>query len=122
MNKFTFGLAAFGALAFVALDSSATQAAPGFGLHIGGPNVRLNIGNPHGHARYHKVGYRPARPCFPPSRAWYHYGWHDTRHWDYRPGGYARHGNQFDFIPGHWSWQQRGDWDRHRRPHHGRHQ
>ena len=124
MNKLSFGLAALSAMALVTMDTSAAQAAHtyrGFGLHIGGRNVHLDIGNPHGRRSRSRVVYRTSRAYVPSHRTRYHYDWHDTSHWDYHPGEFVRHGNHYDYIPGHYDWHQEGHWDRHRGSHHRGH-
>ena len=128
MNKITLSLAVLATMAFVAIDSNTAQAAHGFrgfGLHFGGRNVHLDIGNPHGnHHGYHhrsNVVYRTSRNYHPGHRARYHYDWHDTSHFDYIPGGYVRHGNHLDYVPGRYVYHQEGHYDKHRGSHHGRH-
>jgi hypothetical protein len=37
--------------------------------------------------------------------------WHDTSHWDYHPGGYVAHYDHFDYVPGHYHFQNTGHWD-----------
>ena len=122
MNKITLSVAALAVLALVGFDSSTAKAVHGFGgfgLHIGGRSVHLDIGNPHGYA-CRNVVYRTARTnYYSTRRARYHYDWHDTSHWDYHPGEYVRHGNHYDYVPGHYDWHQDGHWDRHRGSHHG---
>ncbi len=110
MKTFTIALTAAALFAFVGVDASPANAAHGqrgFGLHLGGRNVHLDIGNPHGYrAQCSQRGYR--------GRRGYHYDWHDTSHFDYQPGGFVRHNDHFDYVPGHWSYHQTGHWDRHR--------
>ena len=72
----------------------------GYGIHIGGRNVHLDIGRPHAY-RSHRV-LRAQRA--------HHYDWHDTSHYDYHPPSYQRH---YDFVPGHYDFHQTGHWDRH---------
>ena len=126
MKKLTITIAAVVAVAFFTLDTKRAEAVHGFstfGLHFGGPNFHLDVGNPHGyrgrhvaarpHVRYGHPGraYVAKRPC--PSR----YRWHDTSHWDYIPSHYVPHGNHVDYVPGRMVYHREGHWDRH----HGRH-
>lgn len=123
MRKITLGAAALAAVLMLSLDTGAAQAAHGFGLHFGGRNVHLDIGNPHGYRHGRQVAYR--RPYSNPR--WYghnnvyrgrpHLDWHDTSHFDYVPGGYVRHNNHYDYVPGRHVWHREGHWD----VHHGRH-
>ena len=125
MNKFTknftLSMAALAAITLISLDANVATAAHGyggFGLHIGGRNVHLNIGNPHGYQRQ-QVAYRTSRNYYSghrTSRA--HYDWHDTSHYDYHPGGFVRHGNHYDYRPGHYDYHREGHYDRHSGGHH----
>ena len=107
MKKLTIALAAVATLALVNADSNSAEAAHGyggFGIHLGGRNVHLDIGNPHGYRSHYRHRGRQS----------HHYDWHDTSHYDYHPGGYQRHNNHYDYVPGHWDYHQTGHWDRHR--------
>lgn len=113
MRKITLSLAALAALVWLGIDTGAAEAAHGyggFGVHIGGRNVHLDIGNPHG-----GFGYRGYRSFY---RAPAHYDWHDTSHYDYHPPSYVPHRNHYDFVPGHYDFHRTGHWDRHRGFHH----
>ena len=118
MKTFTIALAAVTTLALVSADSKPAHAAHGyggFGLHIGGRNVHLDIGRPHGY-RTHAVHRRHG--VHRPRHTGYHYDWHDTSHYDWHPGEYRWHYNHFDYVPGHWDFHRTGHWDRHRNGHH----
>ena len=107
-KKLTLGLVAVAAFALVGLDANTAEAAHGnrgFGIHIGGRNVHLDIGNPHGYRSHHVYRARHAAP--------HHYDWHDTSHFDYHPPSYQRHYNHFDYEPGHYDLHRTGHWDRH---------
>lgn len=113
MKKLALSLAALAALVWLGFDSSTAQASNryrGFGIHLGGRNLHLDIGNPHGRHGYHRY------------RSWHrgpvHYDWHDTSHWDYHPPSLVPHGNHYDFVPGHYDYHRTGHWDRHRGYHH----
>ncbi len=124
MNKITLSLAALAALLMVGLDGPSAQAAHGFGgfgIHLGGRNVHLDIGNPHGrhYQPQRQVTYRRSYS----NPRWYgssagHYDYHDTSHYDYHPGGYVRHGNHLDYQRGHYDFHQQGHYDRHHGGHH----
>ena len=105
MKTLTIALAAVATLALVGADSNAAHGYGGFGIHIGGRNVHLDIGRPHGY-RSHNV-YRTRQSA-------HHYDWHDTSHVDYHPASYQRHYNHYDYVPGHLDYHQTGHWDRHR--------
>lgn len=125
MRRLTLTCAALATVVLCGLDSREANAAHGFGLHIGGRNVHLDIGNPHGYGYRQQVAYR--RPYSNPQ--WYgryntqrrgtHLDWHDTSHVDYIPGGYVRHYDHYDYVPGRHVWHQEGHWDVHRGGHHG---
>ncbi len=109
MRKLTFALAAVAVLVLVGADSNTANAAhgySGFGIHIGGRNVHLDIGRPHGFRSHHVYRTRYTAP--------HHYDWHDTSHVDYHPASYQRHFNHYDYVPGHLDYHQTGHWDRHR--------
>jgi hypothetical protein len=108
MKILTIALAAVATLALVGADANTADAAQGyggFGIHVGGRNVHLDIGQPHGYRSYYqqRVG-----------RVGYHNDWHNTSHYDYHPGGYQRHYNHYDYVPGHFDYHRTGHWDRHR--------
>jgi hypothetical protein len=42
-----------------------------------------------------------------------HRDWHDTSHYDYRPGGYQRHYDHYDYVPGHYDFHPQGHYDYH---------
>jgi hypothetical protein len=126
MTKINLGMVALAAALLAGGDTNSAQAGHGFsrfGVHLGGRNVHVDIGNPHG--RYYgsapQVVYRRSYS----NPQWYghggsaHYDWHDTSHYDYHPGEYRRHGNHLDYVPGHYDWHEDGHWDRHRGGHHG---
>jgi len=128
IRKVPLAIAALAAMALVGLDTQGAKAAHGFGgfgLHFGGRNVHLDIGNPHGrysgYGQRRAVAYRSTRTFYPQYQTRAHYDWHDTSHFDYHPGGYVRHGNHFDYRPGHYDWHQEGHYDRHTGGHHGGH-
>jgi hypothetical protein len=37
--------------------------------------------------------------------------WHDTSHFDYHPGGFARHYNHYHYVPGHYDFHRSGHVD-----------
>lgn len=37
--------------------------------------------------------------------------WHDTSHYDYHGPSLQRHGNHFDYVPGHYHFHQSGHYD-----------
>lgn len=109
MKRITLTLAAITALAFVGFDSQRAEAAHGFrgfGVHLGGPNFHVDVGNPHGYGwgRTHVV--RRRSPV--------HYDWHNTSHYDYIPAHAVPHGNHIDYVPGRVQYHREGHWDRHR--------
>ena len=124
MNKRILSIAVLAAVTLVGLAANTVEAAHsyrGFGVHIGGWNVHIDIGNPHGSYRRH-TAHRYVRSYYPPrptSRA--HYDWHDTSHYDYSPAQYIRHGNHYDYVPAEVSWHQEGHCDRHYGGHRGGH-
>jgi hypothetical protein len=108
MKILTITLATAATLALMGADSNTANAAygyGGYGIHLGGRNVHLDIGQPHGYRSYyqHRVG-----------NVGHHYDWHNTSHYDYHPGGYQRHYNHYDYVPGHYDYHRTGHWDRHR--------
>lgn len=126
MNKITLSIAGLATLLLAGFDIKQAQAAHGYrgvGIHIGGPNLHLDIGRPH--ARHYqsqsRVAYRPIGAYRGHSRLRGHYDWHDTSHYDYHPGEYVRHGNHFDYNPGHYDWHSQGHYDWHGPGHRGRH-
>jgi hypothetical protein len=122
MRAITLSVAALATLALVGLDTNAAQAAHGsggVGIHIGGRNVHLDVGNPHGYGYGRQVAYRSARTYYPQQRTRAHYDWHDTSHYDYHPGGYVRHGNHLDYRPGHYDLHKEGHYDLHNGSHRG---
>ena len=107
MKILTIVLAAVATLALGGADANTADAAygyGGFGIHLGGRNVHLAIGQPHGYRSYHSYGVRRA----------HNYSWHNTSHYDYHPGGYQRHYNHYDYVPGHYDYHRTGHWDRNR--------
>ena len=109
MRMFTFSISALAALMFVGIDTSVSQAGhaySGFGIHIGGRNVQLDIGSRQAYypsavkkANYHRA-YSKSRWYGYPSRP--HAVWYDTSYWGYHPAEYVRHGNHYHYIPGHY--------------------
>jgi hypothetical protein len=125
MNKLTristLGIAALATLALLACDTN-TAEARGFGIHLGGRNVHLDIGNPHGYGGYSRqVSYRSTPTHRTYSNHTPHYDYHDTSHYDYHPGGYVRHSNHFDYQRGHFDFHRQGHYDFHGGGHHGGH-
>ena len=106
MKKFTLSLAAVAAFALLTFDAGTAEAAHGFrgfGIHLGGRNVHLDIGRPHGshfYDSYQTSFYAPAPRV-----------WHDTSHYDYDPGGYVPHRNHCDYVPGHFDYHRSGHWE-----------
>ncbi|MCA9231032.1 MAG: hypothetical protein KDA57_10290 [Planctomycetales bacterium] len=112
MKRFTLGLATLAAVAMLSVDMATAEAAHGFrgfGIHLGGPNVHLDIGNPHGYrshqARYPGIGHSYFHGPSP-------HVWHNTSHFDYHPPEHIWHGNHFDYFPGHFDYHETGHWDR----------
>ena len=91
-----------------AVDSPAK--ADGFGIHFSGPGYHIDVGRPH-HRHVYYGGWR----ADPSDGGWY--GgyrtrvWHDTSHYDYRPGEFVRHSNHFHYVPGHFDYHEEGHWD-----------
>ncbi|KAA5544637.1 hypothetical protein FYK55_10025 [Roseiconus nitratireducens] len=92
------------ALVFVTGDRNAN--AGGFSLRIGG------FGNP-----YYSRGFSIGNNYYPRTYRSYRYGGayrHSYRpHYDYHPPSVYRHGNHYDYVPGHYDFHQGG--------HHGHH-
>jgi len=106
MKKFTLSLAALAAFAMLSMDTGVAEAAHlfrGFGIHIGGRNVHLDIGRPHGYRDY--PSYRST--YFAPSQ----HVWRNTSYFDYHPSGNTRYGNHCDYVPSHFDYHQTGHWD-----------
>ena len=40
-----------------------------------------------------------------------HYDWHHTSRYGWRPGGYVRYHDHFDYYPGYWDWHSTGHYD-----------
>jgi len=105
MKKFTLSLAALAAFAMLSVDTGVAEAAHGFrgfGIHLGGRNVHLDIGRPHGyrpHASYRTTYFAPSRQV-----------WHNTSRFDYHPGVNVWHGNYH--APSHVDYRPVGHWDR----------
>lgn len=109
MRKLTFALAAVAVLVLLGADSNTANAAygySGFGIHIGGRNVHLNIGRSHGYGlhQYYRTEFRAS----------HHYNGHNTSYFDYHPGSYQWNYNHYDYVPGHLDYHQTGHRDRHR--------
>lgn len=119
MKTLPIVIGACAALAFAFADSSAAQAR-GFGLHIGGRNLHLDIGNPHGsgYGCRQPQPYQARRAYYPAPQPRPHRTWHNTSHWDYQPSGFVPHGNHVDYVPGHYNRHREGHWDVHRGGHH----
>ncbi len=106
MRNFTLSLAALAAFAMLSVDARVAEAAHGFrgfGIHLGGRNVHLDIGRPHGfraNTSYRRTFYAPSRNV-----------WHNTSHFDYHPGRYVPHRNHIDYVPGHFDYHRTGHWD-----------
>jgi len=122
-----WSLAVVAAFAFVmqgADDAQAQIFRRSAGLHIGGPNAHIDIGNPHGNRGYGRTSYYAPRTYYPQRRVGYysaprvhvarpHYDYHDTSHHDWHPTEVRRHGNHYDVQPGHWDFHREGHYDRH---------
>jgi hypothetical protein len=113
MKTFTFAMVAVSAIALAAMDTrSATAdgfsiqfASPGYGRYSGRTNYPYNTYYGSRYGSYYS-GYGDYHP----------YGghtWHDTSHWDYHPGGFVRHYDHYDYVPGHFDYHQEGHWDHH---------
>ncbi len=77
----------------------------GYGLGTRGVSVNINRGYYGGFGGVNVGVYRSPyyrRPSV----------WHDTSHLDYHRGGYVRHGNHLDYIPGHYDVHRTGHWHR----------
>lgn len=70
----------------------------GYGYY-GGHGVQRGYGYP-GYSTYPSV----SPGCYSAPR------WHDTTHYDWHPGGWQRHGNHFDYVPGHYDLHRTGHW------------
>lgn len=113
------------ALAAVFFLTSSADRAEAVGFHVQAGGLHFDIGNPHGYGAYDV--YRGGR--YNHGRSHYAHGgrgvrsyhgyrggyrtWHDTTHLDWHPGGYVRHGNHYDYIPGHYDVHHDGHWDYH---------
>ena len=117
MKKFTLSLAVLATLVLLSADTGVAQAAHGFrgfrgfGIHLGGRNVHVDIGRPHG---YRTFGGSFQSGFGVPSR----HVWHNTSHFDYHPTERVWHGNHIDVIPGHFDYHNTGHWDRRFGGHH----
>lgn len=111
------------------------------GVHIQAGGLHVDVGNPHGfgygHGYAHAVGYgNPYRSFYGGGLGHgvgyggygggYGYGvgyggagcgsgrtWHDTSHYDWHGPSLRRHGNHFDYTPGHYDFHRDGHWDHH---------
>jgi len=120
------GAVALATMMFVGIDSKPAQAQfgfGGFGIHLGGRNVHVDIGNPHGYRSSYgrQSNYGRSYQRYQAYRAPAHLDWHDTSHVDYIPGGYVRHRNHYDYVPGRHVIHREGHYDVHRGGHFGGH-
>ncbi|TWU00588.1 hypothetical protein Pla108_15400 [Botrimarina colliarenosi] len=128
MTKHLMAAAAAVALCFVA----GADKAEARGFHIRAGGVHVDVGNPHGHGRGYAVGYPAAygyggfgghgggyggvhRSFYGGGHGGHHGGavWHDTTHYDWHGPSLRRHGNHYDYTPGHYDLHRDGHWDRH---------
>jgi hypothetical protein len=113
MNKLTLSMVALSAVALVAVGSR-NASADGFSIQVAGPGYSLYSGrsnypyNTYYGSRYGSY-YGGHGRHFPRGG----HTWHDTSHWDYHPGGFVRHYDHYDYVPGHWDFHQEGHWDHH---------
>jgi len=82
----------------------------GYGGHRGVGGVNISVGRGFGGVSSFYGGYNSFRPSYGHSvrRPYFH----DTSHLDYHPGGFVRHGNHFDYLPGHYDVHRTGHWHR----------
>jgi len=86
--------------------------AGGFSISVGrGHYGHGHYGGYRGFVGRGGYGYGGYGRSYYPSYGHSHSVWHDTSHYDYHPGGFARHGNHYHYIPGHYDWHQDGHWD-----------
>jgi hypothetical protein len=108
----------FVALSAVLLVSASAEpaAADSFAIHVGGSGYDCDGGrSPYLYDAYYgsrfgsRFGsYGHYYPSYP-SRG--RHVWHDTSHWDYHPGGFVRHYDHYDYVPGHYDFHDEGHWD-----------
>jgi hypothetical protein len=106
-------MVALSAVALVAVDSGSAAAdgfsiqfaGPGFGRYSGRTNYPYNTYYGSRYGSYCR-GYGDYYPRGGHS-------WHDTSHWDYHPGGFVRHYDHYDYVPGHFYYHSEGHWDHH---------
>lgn len=117
MKKIALAIAVVTVAGLSGLGTSEAKAQ--FGLHIGGSRIHVDIGNPHGgysrgYSRYqnsyqnHNQHYRSnyqVQSYRAPVR------WHDTTHLDYHGPAVVRHGNHYDYQPGHYDVHRSGHYD-----------
>ena len=111
----TFAAAAFAAVALMGVENADAQSCGGSrgvisiggGGHHGhggfGISINRGYGNHFGHG-YHNVGYGGFHSYRRPV-------WHDTTHLDYHGPSLQRHGNHYDYVPGHYDVHRSGHWD-----------
>ena len=99
--------------AFTGAGSNEAKA-DNFGLHVSGPGYHFDIGRAHGRNRGHYG--RPYRSHYSSWRGrdrHRDHSWHDTSHWDYHPGEFVPHYDQYHYVPGHYDWHEDGHWHHH---------
>jgi hypothetical protein len=93
--------------------SSSAQASD-FAIHVAGPGYHVDFGRAHRQHVYYGRGHGGYGGW--PDRHHDHYDrgghvWHDTSHYDYHPGGFVRHYDHYDYVPGHYDYHRTGHWD-----------
>jgi hypothetical protein len=124
-KRWFLGLVTLIALAAVASTASAQGFGGGHhGGHHGAQHGRVHRGGhrgDYGYGGYIRGGYRPGVNLYSSGYRGFSVGvgglnlnfggypqWHDTSHLHYHPGSFQRHGNHYDFVPGHYDLHRSG--------------
>jgi hypothetical protein len=113
MKKVTLAIAVVAGLGLAVLSTSEARAQGRVGFHIRSGPIHIDVGNVHhgrsshyGHQRYGHQGYGHQGYGHQSygHQGYYgrgHYIGNRTIHYQWHPSSFQRHGNHYDYLPGH---------------------
>ncbi len=85
----------------------------GSGISIGGGGISIGVGRNYGYGGYNRgVNLSVYRSPYSGHSTYRRPVYHDTSHLDYHAPSINRHGNHYDYVPGHYDVHRTGHWHR----------